>query len=193
MEITQADTPTVWMDCHSRWLGSYPVAWFSSIIRAVNFISTIINIHSCGIELEKNPLFIWAIFNNNSSFDLSQYGKTSRHSSGDVSSLMHRSWCRCPDLTVTRMTWQSLPTLSAVYGICSCRRLDEHQMTLVLAVLSWSQLDLIHSATSSIHADIYCCSCAVPVIWQAPLICMLSAYRCGHRWFNLTSSSRSAL
>jgi len=41
---------------------SLHLAGASSIIRAINFISTIVNIRSKGIELERTPLFVWAIF-----------------------------------------------------------------------------------------------------------------------------------
>jgi len=40
---------------------SLHLAGVSSILRAINFISTIINIRSRGIELERIPLFIWSI------------------------------------------------------------------------------------------------------------------------------------
>jgi len=41
---------------------SLHLAGISSIIGSINFISTIINIRSNGIKLERTPLFIWAIF-----------------------------------------------------------------------------------------------------------------------------------
>ena len=40
---------------------SLHLAGASSIIRAINFITTIINIRSSGIQLERIPLFVWAI------------------------------------------------------------------------------------------------------------------------------------
>ena len=52
------------------------------------------------------------------------------------------------------MVWQSSPTQTGHWGIWCCRRLDVHQRTSVLDVLSWSRLQLIHSAMSSMHADI---------------------------------------
>jgi len=47
-------------------------------------------------------------------------------------------------------------------------QLLEYQMTLVLAVLSWSRLDLIHIDTLSTHTDICCCICAAVPVGQVP-------------------------
>ena len=80
-----------------------------------------------------------------------------------------------------------LPTLSAVWGSWCCRRLDEHQMTSVLAVFSWSRLEHIHVATSSMHADIWSWSCA------ASVICASSTYKCGYRLHFSTSRNKSAV
>ena len=90
-------------------------------------------------------------------------------------------------------TMTSTSTRGPGCGIWCWRRMDAHQSTSVLAVLSWRRLDCIHFATSSTQPETRSCSCRTSDGGEQPQICVSSAYRWGMRSCCSMIPSKSAV
>ena len=126
-----------------------------------------------------------------------QYGETVGYCSGN----MHLCWCVGVNVNTHRMHWWCRHDGVIANSQCDLRYLilsiiDSTSTRWPRSWPCWAAvdwLDRIHITTSSMQADICCWSHAMPIKWQTALICMSSAYRCRHRWFDSTSHRRSAV